>query len=125
MTRRPTDSELAILQALWRLGPATVRQVHDALGAEGAYTTTLKMLQIMLDKELVTRNVSQRSHVYAAAVSEERTQKQLVSHLLDQAFSGSAAKLAARALSMKRATTREIDELRALLDAQEKKGRRK
>jgi predicted transcriptional regulator len=120
MKRSPTDAELAILKVLWRQGPQTVRQVHEALGTGGAYTTTLKMLQIMLDKQLVTRDASQRSHVYSAAVGEEDTQRALVTDLVDKAFEGSAAKMAMHALSLKDVSPDEIAELQHLIDAYEK-----
>ena len=92
---RPTDAELEILRALWELGPATVRQVHEALSAYAGtgYTTTLKLMQIMADKGLVTRNESARTHVYDARVSQEHTQRQLVNDLVERAFGGSAAEL--------------------------------
>lgn len=112
----PSDGELAILRVLWSGGPATVRAVHDALERGGAYTTTLKQLQIMWDKGLVTRDDSQRSHVYGAAVKEDEVQGSLVTDLLRKAFDGSAARLAMRALSVERASDDEIAELRSLLD---------
>jgi len=88
---RPTDSELAILTILWERGPSTVRQVHEALADERdtGYTTTLKLMQIMADKGLVTRNESARTHVYSAMASEEQTQRQLLKDLVDRAFGGS------------------------------------
>jgi predicted transcriptional regulator len=123
MKRPPTDAELAILQVLWREGPCTVRRVHEALGPEGAYTTTLKMLQIMHEKGLVHRDEAQRSHVYRAAVDEAKTQSTLVESLLDKAFAGSATKLVMRALSLKRASKSEVQELQRLLDEYRRKGR--
>src|SRR5919108_5570184 len=96
--RKPTDAELAILRVLWARGPSTVREVFDALGGEGAYTTVLKLLQIMTTKGLVRRDDAERTHVYEAAYSEEQTQKQLVSDLLDRVFDGSAAKLVLHAI---------------------------
>jgi predicted transcriptional regulator len=115
---RPTDSELAILRVLWRLGPCTVRQVHDELDAAG-YTTTLKLLQIMADKGLVTRDEAQRAHVYTARVPREETQSQLIGDLLDRAFEGSASRLVMRALSARPASTEELAEIRKLLDTME------
>jgi BlaI family transcriptional regulator, penicillinase repressor len=98
---RPTDAELAILRVLWELGPSTVRQVHEALveSRETGYTTTLKLMQIMADKGLVQRDESARTHVYAAAVNQELTQRQLVKDLMDRAFGGSAKALVLRALA--------------------------
>lgn len=115
---RPTDAELAILRVLWRQGPCTVRQVHEALSRErpAAYTTSLKMLQIMSEKGLVRRDMSDRTHVYQARLSEEQTQRQLVRDLLDRAFGGSSSRLVMQALSAKRATPEELSEIRRLLE---------
>jgi BlaI family transcriptional regulator, penicillinase repressor len=117
-TPRPTDAELAILRVLWEQGACTVRQVHDALSRErpSAYTTALKMLQIMTEKGLVRRDVSDRTHIYQARLSEEQTQRQLVRDLLDRAFGGSSSKLVMQALSAKRATPEELTEIRKLLE---------
>ena len=112
---KPTDAELAILQVLWQLERATVRQVHDAMGASGVYTTTLKILQNMHAKGLVHRDESQRSHTYRAAVTEALVQNSLVKELLDKAFAGSSVQLALRALSVKKASPEELAELRRLL----------
>jgi BlaI family transcriptional regulator, penicillinase repressor len=116
---RPTDAELAILRVLWELGPATVRQVHDVLLRERptAYTTALKLLQIMTEKGLVRRNESDRTHVYQARLTEEQTQRQLVRDLLDRAFGGSASKLVMQALAARRATPEELTEIRRLIEA--------
>jgi BlaI family transcriptional regulator, penicillinase repressor len=114
--RKPTDAELAILRVLWTRGPSTVREVAAALGRDGAYTTILKLLQIMADKRLVRRDESARRHVYAAAFTEHQTQRQLVSDLLDRAFGGSASKLVLHALEARKATPEELAEIRRLLD---------
>ena len=115
---RPTDAELAILRVLWTRGPSTVRQVHESLSRErpSAYTTALKMLQIMTEKGLVERDESDRTHVYRARLSEERTQQQLVGDLLDRAFGGSASKLVMQALATTRATPDELREIRQLIE---------
>ena len=115
---RPTDSELAILTILWDRGPCTVRQVHEALADERdtGYTTTLKLMQIMADKGLVTRNESARTHVYAAMASEQQTQRQLVKDLVDRAFGGSAAALVLQALNAEGASPAELREIRKLID---------
>jgi BlaI family transcriptional regulator, penicillinase repressor len=115
---RPTDSELAILTILWERGPSTVRQVHEALADERdtGYTTTLKLMQIMADKGLVTRNESARTHVYAAMASEQQTQRQLVKDLVDRAFGGSAAALVLQALNAEGASPAELREIRKLID---------
>jgi BlaI family transcriptional regulator, penicillinase repressor len=114
--RKPTDAELAILRVLWARGPSTVREVAAVLGRDGAYTTILKLLQIMADKRLVRRDESARTHVYAAAFTEHQTQRQLVSDLLDRAFGGSASKLVLHALEARKATPEELAEIRRLLD---------
>lgn len=125
MTDRPlpTDAELAILTVLWKRGPSTVRDVHEALRAaqDTGYTTVLKLLQIMTQKGLVKRDESQRSHVYRAAVTEDRTQRRLVGELLDKAFAGSAGDLVMRALSVKAASPAEVAAIRAMLDEAERK----
>jgi predicted transcriptional regulator len=115
---RPTDAELAILRVLWERGPSTVRQVHEVLVRERptAYTTALKLLQIMTDKGLVRRDETDRTHVYQARLSEEQTQRQLVRDLLDRAFGGSATKLVMQALAARRASAEELTEIRRLID---------
>ena len=122
---RPTDAELAILRVLWEQGPATVRQVHEALAdtRETGYTTTLKLMQIMADKGLATRDESARTHIYAARVSQEQTQRQLVNDLVDRAFGGSAAELVLRALSDARTSAEDLREIRKLID-EAREGRR-
>jgi predicted transcriptional regulator len=118
---RPTDAELAILRVLWERGPSTVRQVHEVLSRErpAAYTTTLKLLQIMTDKRLVSRDERDRSHVYHARLSEEQTQRQLVRDLLDRAFGGSASKLVMQALSARRTSAEELSEIRRMIDGRD------
>lgn len=118
---RPTDAELAILRILWDRGPCTVRQVHEVLARERptAYTTALKLLQIMTDKGLVVRDESDRTHVYQARASEDQTQRQLVRDLVDRAFGGSATKLVMQALASRRASQEELDEIRRLLEGRE------
>src|SRR6476469_1009563 len=115
---RPTDAELAILRVLWQHGTCTVRQVHDELSRErpSAYTTALKMLQIMTEKGLVRRDESERTHVYQPRLSEEQTQRQLVRDLVDRAFGGSATKLVMQSLSARRTTPEELGEIRKLID---------
>ena len=116
---RPTDTELAILRILWKRGASTVRQVHEALSRErpAAYTTALKMLQIMTDKGLVRRDVSERTHVYQPKLTEEQTQRQLVRDLVDRAFGGSASQLVLQALTTRRATPEELAEIRRLIES--------
>ncbi len=123
LRRKPTDAELEILQVLWLHGPSTVRQVSIELGREGAYTTILKLLQIMTEKRLVARDESSRTHIYRAAYDEEQIQRHLVSDLLDRVFDGSAAKLLMRALSARKASPEELAEIRKLLNDKERQPR--
>lgn len=124
---RPTEAELALLQILWERGPSTVREVHARLeeqrATEVAYTTVLKLLQVMHDKGLVQRDTSERSHVYTPTWAEEAVTGRLVAHLVDKAFGGSASRLVQRALAERPADPRELDEIRALLDRLEEEGR--
>ena len=114
--KKPTDAELAILRVLWARGPSTVRDVAVEMGREGAYTTVLKLLQIMADKGLVRRDAASRTHVYEAASSEDETQRQLVGDLLHRAFDGAAGKLVLRALEDGQVTADELAEIRKLLN---------
>jgi BlaI family penicillinase repressor len=122
---RPSDFELAILRVLWRRGEATVREVHEDLLAERqqGYTTVLKSMQIMFEKGLVTRDESQRSHIYHPAVEEAATRSNLVQDLADKAFGGSALQLLMHALHHEKPKTADLDALQALIDAK-RKGRR-
>jgi predicted transcriptional regulator len=116
---RPTDAELAILRILWDRGPSTVRQVHEVLARDrqgAAYTTALKLLQIMTEKGLVERDERDRTHVYRARLGEEQTQRQLVRDLADRAFGGSAMKLVMQALATKRASPEELRDIRKAID---------
>lgn len=117
---KPTEAELELLQVLWQSGPSTVREIHEALSKAKSkstgYTTTLKILQKMAEKELVIRDESRRSHVYSAACEAETTQRQLVRHLLKGAFGGSPARLVMQALSEQKATSEELREIRDLLN---------
>jgi predicted transcriptional regulator len=118
---KPTDAELSILRVLWQRGPSTVRQVFEELNQTQStgYTTFLKLMQIMVEKGLLKRDDTERSHVFEATLAEEETQRQLVGHLLERAFSGSARKLVLQALSAKKATREELAEIRKLLDEME------
>jgi BlaI family transcriptional regulator, penicillinase repressor len=124
-TPKPTDAELAILRVLWERGASTVRQVHEvvAAGRALAYTTTLKLLQIMTEKGLVRRQELGRGHLYQARYGEEETQRRLVDDLLDRAFGGSAAKLVLQALAATRATPEERRQIRDLLEKESDRGR--
>jgi predicted transcriptional regulator len=114
-TRKPTDAELGILRVLWSRGPSTVRQVAEALGREAGYTTVLKLLQIMTEKRLVVRDEAERTHIYEAAYTQDQTQRQLVTDLLDRVFDGSAAQLVLQALATNKTSPEELDEIRKLL----------
>jgi predicted transcriptional regulator len=122
---RPTDAELEILKVLWRRGPSTVREVFEALSETRGtgYTTVLKLMQIMSDKGLVTRDESERAHRYEAALAEDETQRQLVGDLLRKVFDGSAKRLVVQALSSEAASREELDEIRQMLDELERERR--
>jgi predicted transcriptional regulator len=117
---RPTRAELAVLAALWRLGPSTVRQVLAELDGGTGYTTALKVMQLMTGKGLLRRDTRGRSHVYRPAAPESQTLRQLTADLLDRAFAGSARKLLVAALSARRASAEELDEMRQLIEAAQK-----
>lgn len=120
----PTQSELEILNVLWESGATTVRRVHEALllHDELAYTTVLSMLQIMYQKGLVTRDDSERAHIYKAALSRRQTQRQILTKLLHRVFEGSATELVMQALgSAQPASLSEIHKIRARLDELESK----
>ena len=117
---RPTDVELSILQVLWRHGPGPVREVlrhfNEDRGTEAGYTTILKMLQIMTEKGLVERDDTQRPQIYRARLTQEVTQQQLVTDLLERAFGGSAKQLVMQALAARSTSEKELTEIEHLLD---------
>jgi predicted transcriptional regulator len=113
----PTAAELDILAVLWRLGMATVREVHEELAKDNAYTTTLKQIQLMTEKGLLIRRERFGSHVYEATVPKEQTQQQIAGDLLKRAFGGSARNLMMGALAAHPASREELDEIRRMLDA--------
>ena len=117
-TPKPTEAELEILQILWKEGPSTVRFINDKLNENRkvGYTTTLKIMQIMADKNLVKRNEESKSHIYTAAYKKDETQKLLLDRFLETTFSGSASKLVMQALDNSRASKEEIEEIRRYLD---------
>ena len=118
MKQKPTDSELEILQILWKEGPATVRLVNDQLNTQRTvgYTTTLKIMQIMYDKGFLSREKEGKTHIYQAEVQQSEAQKHLVDKLLDTAFQGSATQLVMQALGSRDTSQEEIDEIRRFLD---------
>jgi predicted transcriptional regulator len=115
---KPTESELEILQVLWQHGPSTVRFANDQLSQrrEVGYTTTLKLLQLMLDKGLVLREDDSKTHIYRAAVREEETQGLLLDRFVDAAFGGSAMKMVMQALGSHPTSAAELAEIRSLLN---------
>ena len=119
----PTPSELAILQILWSRGPSTVREIHEVLAKEKdvGYTSALKFLQIMTAKGLVSRTEDQRAHVYTANQPAEKTKQQFAADVLKRVFHGSASQLMQHALSGRRGSKKEIEEMRRMLDEYERK----
>jgi BlaI family transcriptional regulator, penicillinase repressor len=125
---RPTDGELSILQLLWQHGPLPVRTVNELLNesstVEIGYTTTLKLMQIMYEKGLLTRNTDQRSHIYEAAVNESETQKSLLSEFLDATYRGSASTLVMQALGHHRASKAELQQIKDFISNLESKSKK-
>lgn len=120
----PTKSELEILQVLWLKGPSTVRFVNDQLNEqkrEVQYTSTLKLMQIMVEKGLVTRDESQMKHVYSAAVEEKKTKGFLLDRFIASMYNGSAKELMMQLIGNKKASKRELDAIREMLDSIQKK----
>lgn len=120
-SQKPTESELEILQILWQHGPSTVRFVHEKLSKtkDAGYTTTLKLMQIMAEKSMLSADKASRSHVYAPLLQEEDTQRRLLDRFLDTTFRGSAMKMVMQALGNHQASQEELDEIRNLLDKME------
>src|SRR2546425_11379126 len=120
---QPTEVEMQILRILWDLGPSPVRDIHRRLeSAKGtSYSTTVKMLAVMLDKGLVTRDEEAQPHIYKASLTRDGAGKRLVRDLIDRVYNGSAHSLVLHAMSMQRATKEERDEIRRLLDRMEGK----
>lgn len=116
-THKPTDAELEILRILWENGPSSVRLVNDQLNKrkETGYTTTLKIMQIMAEKGLVSRDTSQRTHIYQAVIPEAAVQEKLLDQVLDAAFRGSAGKLVLKVLGDHEASQTELDEIKELI----------
>lgn len=115
---KPTESELEILQVLWNEQQATVRQVHEELSKtkESGYTTTLKLMQIMHEKGLVTRNDSNKTHIYQPAISREITQQQFVNKMINTLFAGSSANLVMQALGGHNASSEELEKIQELIN---------
>ena len=119
---KPTESEMAILQILWQRGASSVREVNDLLNKvrEVGYTTTLKIMQIMLEKEYVERDAKSRTHIYTAKLKEADVRKDLVERMVDGAFRGSAMQLVMQALGNHKTSKKELEELKALIEKIEK-----
>lgn len=117
----PTEVELQILRILWELGPSPVREIHARLQAEKEtnYSTTVKMLAVMLQKGLVKRDERARPHIYQSAASRQKTGRRMLSDLIEKVYDGSASSLVLQALSSGKATKEELAEIRRLLDQME------
>jgi BlaI family penicillinase repressor len=118
----PSDAEFGILTFLWKSGPSTVREVHEALAKDTGYTTTLKQMQVMHEKGMLKRSEGQRSHVYEPAISKEQAQARFAGELMNRVFEGSARNLVLGALTAQRASPKDLDEIRQILDRLEKRG---
>jgi predicted transcriptional regulator len=116
-TNKPTESELEILQVLWERNEATVRTVHEELSKtkDSGYTTTLKLMQIMFEKGLVSRNDSSKTHIYQPAISREKTQGQFLNRMINTLFAGSSADLVMQALGNHSASKDELEKIEALI----------
>ena len=123
MTGKPTDSELEILQLLWEFGSMTVRELNDQLNKERkvGYTTSLKMMQIMTEKGLLSRDTDERSHVYSPLLKSEEVQSTLLDHVLKTAFKGNRSRLVLQALGSRDASPEEISEIKSLIKKLEEK----
>jgi predicted transcriptional regulator len=115
---KPTESELEILTILWDKENATVREVHEELSKnkDSGYTTTLKLLQIMFEKGLVTRDDSNKTHIYQPAVTRQKTQKQFLDKMINSLFAGSSTQLVLQALGNQKASKDELEEIQKYLD---------
>lgn len=123
MIAKPTDSELEILQLLWEFGPMTVRKLNDKLNKERkvGYTTSLKMMQIMTEKGLLSRDTGERSHVYSPLLQSEEVQSTMLDHVLKTAFKGNRSSLVLQALGKHYASSEEISEIKSLIKKLEEK----
>lgn len=122
-SNQPTEVELQILRILWELGPSPVRAIHSRLNAEKGtnYSTTVKMLSVMLEKRLVKRDENASPHIYRPAMSRETAGKRMVKDLIDKVYDGAAMSLVLQALTASKASKQELDEIRNLLDELEEK----
>lgn len=117
-TIKPTEAELEILNILWAHGPATVRDVHDRLAQvkDTGYTTTLKQMQVMTEKQLLTRTAEGKTHVYTAKTNKTDAQGQLLKRMIDSVFNGSAMQLVMQALGSHKPSDAELDMIREYLE---------
>lgn len=120
---QPTEVELQILRILWELGPSPVRDIHKRLEAEKGtnYSTTVKMLSVMLQKGLLRRDEDAQPHVYRPVLTREKAGRRMIKDLIDKVYEGSALSLVLQALSAGKATKAEREEIRRLLDEMEGK----
>ncbi|QSE97322.1 BlaI/MecI/CopY family transcriptional regulator [Fulvivirga lutea] len=118
MKIKPTDKELEILQVLWKQGPSTVREVNEQLSTEKevGYTTTLKFMQIMHEKGIVSRELFGKTHRYTAIINQESIQQTLVEQLMETAFQGSAMKMVMQVLGNKKSDAKELKEIKEYID---------
>lgn len=118
MKHKPTDSELEILQLLWEFGPMTVREANEKFNLERkvGYTTTLKMMQIMTEKGLLTRDTGERSHIYSPLIQSEEVQSSMLDHLLKTVFKGNRSRLVLQALGQHNASPEEISEIKSMIE---------
>ena len=116
---KPTESEIEILAILWEKGNATVRTVHEELSKtkDAGYTTTLKLMQIMFEKKLVSRNDSHKTHIYTPVVTREKTQKQFLNKMIDSLFAGSSADLVLHALGQANTSNADLEKIQRLIEA--------
>ncbi|HCM76347.1 MAG TPA: transcriptional regulator [Cytophagales bacterium] len=121
-TVKPTEKELEILHVLWENGPCSVKQVHESMGGDekNGYTTILKFLQIMFEKDIVSRQKSGKLHVYKAIATKENTKQQAVEKIINTVFSGSASQLVMSALGNGNSSKEELREIRKYLDELDK-----
>lgn len=121
MANLPSDAEFSILTVLWRCGPSTVREVHDALSKDTGYTSTLKQMQLMNEKGLLSRSERFRSHVYEAALTREEAEARFAGDLMHRVFEGSVKNLVLGALTSQRASAEDLDEIRRMFERFEKR----
>ena len=121
----PSDAEIGILTVLWRLGPSTVREVHEALAKDTSYTSTLKQMQVMFEKGLLVRSERYRSHLYEASLPQEDAQARFADDIMNRVFGGSARSLVLGALTAQRATPKDLEEIGRILDRLEKRSKSK